>query len=60
MSITSIRIADDVEKTIGRFQVTRYLEALESIKAGKSIDEEDVNATLNSWDTNNRTSPHKS
>ena len=25
------------------------LEALESIKAGKSIDEEDVNAWLNSW-----------
>ena len=28
------------------------LEALESIKAGKSIDEEDVNAWLNSWGTN--------
>ncbi|MCG5494215.1 MULTISPECIES: CopG family ribbon-helix-helix protein [Ectothiorhodospira] len=36
------------------------LEALESIKAGKSIDEEDVNAWLNSWGTNNRKSPPKS
>ena len=35
------------------------LEALESIKAGKSIDEEDVNAWLNSWGTNNRKSPPK-
>ncbi|HEY5604355.1 MAG TPA: CopG family transcriptional regulator [Gammaproteobacteria bacterium] len=51
MSITSIRIADDVEKP---------LEALESIKAGKSIGEEDVNAWLNSWGTNNRKSPPKS
>ena len=32
------------------------LEALESIKAGKSIDEEDVNAWLNSWGTNDRKS----
>lgn len=30
------------------------LEALESIKAGKSIDEEDVNAWLNNWGTNDR------
>lgn len=85
MSITSIRISDDVEKPLealskkldrsknylinqaikeflarqsledSRWQDT--LEALESIKAGKSIDEEDVNAWLNSWGTNNRKSP---
>jgi predicted transcriptional regulator len=36
------------------------LEALESIKAGKSIDEEDVNAWLNSWGTNSRKSPPRS
>ena len=35
------------------------LEALESIKAGKSIDEEDVNAWLNSWGTNDRKSAPK-
>ncbi|MBE0511186.1 MAG: CopG family ribbon-helix-helix protein [Chromatiales bacterium] len=88
MSVTSIRIADDVEKPLeilskkldrsknylinqaikeflarqsledSRWQDT--LEALESIKAGKSIDEEDVNAWLNSWGTNNRKSPPKS
>ena len=87
MSITSIRIADDVEKSLevlsrkldrsrnylinqaikeflvrqsledSRWQDT--LEALESIKAGKSIDEEDVNAWLNSWGTNDRKSPLK-
>lgn len=33
------------------------LEALESLKAGKSIGEEDVNAWLNSWGTNNRKTP---
>lgn len=85
MSITSIRIADDVDKPLealskkldrsknyiinqaikeflarqsledSRWQDT--LEALESIKAGKSIDEEDVNAWLNSWGTNDRKSP---
>ncbi|MDT8384140.1 MAG: transcriptional regulator [Gammaproteobacteria bacterium] len=88
MSITSIRIADEVEKPLevlskkldrsknylinqaikeflarqsledSRWQDT--LEALESIKAGKSIDEEDVNAWLNSWGTNTRKSPPKS
>ncbi|MEA2108274.1 MAG: CopG family ribbon-helix-helix protein [Pseudomonadota bacterium] len=88
MSVTSIRIADDVEKPLevlskkldrsknylinqaikeflarqsledSRWQDT--LEALESIKAGKFIDEEDVNAWLNSWGTNNRKSPPKS
>lgn len=36
------------------------LEALESIKAGKSIDEEDVNAWLNSWGTADRKSPPES
>jgi len=35
------------------------LEALESIKAGKSLDEADVNAWLNSWGTGNRTPPPK-
>lgn len=85
MSITSIRIAADVEQPLellskkldrsknylinlaikefiarqsledSRWQDT--LEALESIKAGKSIDEEDVNAWLNSWGNNNRKSP---
>jgi predicted transcriptional regulator len=88
MSVTSIRIADDVEKPLevlsrkldrsknylinqaikeflarqsledSRWQDT--LEALESIKAGKSIDEEDVNAWLNSWGTNSRKSPPRS
>lgn len=88
MSVTSIRIADDVEKPLevlskkldrsknylinqaikeflarqsledSRWQDT--LEALESIKAGKFIYEEDVNAWLNSWGTNNRKSPPKS
>lgn len=40
-----------------RWQET--LQALESIKAGKSLDETDVNAWLNSWGTGNRTSPPK-
>ena len=87
MSITSIRIPEDVEKPLeslskkldrsksylinqaikefiarqsledSRWQDT--LEALESIKAGKSIDEEDVNAWLNSWGTNDRKSAPK-
>lgn len=35
------------------------LEALESVKAGKPIDESDVNAWLNSWGTDKRTSPPK-
>ncbi len=30
------------------------LKALDSIKSGKSIDEEDVNAWLNSWGTGDR------
>ncbi|MEX0950831.1 MAG: ribbon-helix-helix protein, CopG family [Gammaproteobacteria bacterium] len=33
------------------------LEALESLQAGKSIAEEDVNAWLNSWGTNERKTP---
>lgn len=37
-----------------RWQET--LEALESIKAGKTLEEEDVNAWLNSWGTDNRKS----
>jgi len=87
MSITSIRITDDIEKPLeslskkldrsknylinqaikeflarqsledSRWQDT--LEALESIKAGKTIDEEDVNAWLNSWGANDRKSPPK-
>jgi len=87
MSITSIRITDDIEKPLeslskkldrsknylinqaikeflarqsledSRWQDT--LEALESIKAGKTIDEENVNAWLNSWGTNDRKSPPK-
>jgi len=35
------------------------LEALESIKAGKSLDETDVNSWLNSWGTGKRTSKPK-
>ena len=35
------------------------LEALESIKAGKSLEEADVNAWLNSWSTGNQTLPPK-
>lgn len=88
MGITSIRIADEVEKPLdalskrldrsknylinqaikeflarqsledSRWQET--LEALESIKAGRSIAEEDVNAWLNSWGTNQRKSPPES
>ena len=87
MGITSIRIADDVDKPLealskkldrsrnylinqaikefiarqsledSRWQDT--LEALESIKVGRAIDEEDVNAWLNSWGTNDRKSPPK-
>jgi len=85
MSITSIRIADDVEKpleslarkldrsknylinqAIKEFLARQSLEdtrwqdtliALESIKAGKSVDEADVNAWLNSWGTKDRKSP---
>ena len=40
-----------------RWQET--LEALESIKAGKSVDEADVNGWLNSWGTGARTAAPK-
>lgn len=35
------------------------LEALESIKSGKSLNEHDVNAWLNTWGTNERKEPPK-
>lgn len=35
------------------------LEALESIKSGKSLDEADINSWLNSWGTGKRTSQPK-
>ena len=87
MSITSIRLTDDIDKPLeslakrldrsknyiinqairefllkqsledSRWQET--LEALESIKAGKSIDEADVSAWLNSWGTGAKTTPPK-
>ena len=87
MSITSIRLTDDVEKPLdslakkldrsknylinqaikeflakqsledSRWQDT--LEALESIKSVRSLDETDVNAWLNSWGTGSRTAPPK-
>jgi predicted transcriptional regulator len=88
MSITSIRITDDVDKPLealskkldrsknylinqaikeflarqsveeSRWEET--LQALESIKEGKAIEEGDVNAWLNSWGTDDRKSPPKS
>ncbi len=87
MSITSIRLTDDIDKPLeslarkldrsknylinqaikeflakqsledSRWQDT--LEAIESIKAGKSLDESDVNAWLNTWGTGNRAEPPK-
>lgn len=85
MSITSIRLNDDVDKPLEHLskkldrsknylinqaikeflarqslEDSRWhdtLEALESLKAGKSIDEKDVNAWLNSWGTNDRKLP---
>lgn len=82
MSITSIRLADDIEKpleslaskldrsknylinqAIKEFIARQSLEesrwsdtlvALESVKFGKSLDEADVNAWLNSWGTGER------
>lgn len=87
MSITSIRLSDDLDKpleslakkldrsknylinqAIKEFLLKQSLEdsrwnetleALESIKAGKSLDESDVNAWLNSWGTGNRKSRPK-
>ena len=44
------------------FEDSRWLdtlEALESIKAGKSVDEADVNAWLTTWGTGNRASQPK-
>ncbi len=88
MSITSIRISDDIDKPLealskklersknylinqaikefiarqsledSRWQDT--LNALESIKQGKSISEDSVNVWLNSWGTDERKSPPKS
>jgi len=40
-----------IKKPLEDFRWQDTLEALESIKAGKSIDEADVNAWLNSWDS---------
>ena len=85
MSITSIRLSDDVDKPLDSLAkkldrsknylinqaIKEYLarqsledsrwedtlEALNSIKAGKSLDEADVNAWLNSWGTGNRAEP---
>ena len=87
MSITSIRLADDIEKpleslankldrsknylinqAIKEFLARQSLEesrwtdtmaALESIQSGKSLDETDVNAWLNSWGTGERKEPPK-
>ena len=87
MSITSIRLADDLDKpleslakkldrsknhlinqaikeflTRQSLEESRWadtLEALESVKAGKTIAEEDVNAWLNSWGTGERKEPPK-
>lgn len=87
MSITSIRITEDLEKPLedlskkldrsknylinqaikeflarqsldeSRWKDT--LDALESIKQGQSINEDDVNAWLNSWGSNKRKTPPK-
>lgn len=87
MSITSIRLADDVDKPLESLarkldrsknylinqaikeflarqllEESRWsdtLEALESIKSGKSLDEDHVNAWLNSWGTGERKDPPK-
>jgi predicted transcriptional regulator len=88
MSITSIRLTDDIDKpleslakkldrsknylinqAIKEFLIKHSLEnsrwedtlkALESINTGKTIDEADVNAWLNSWGTNARIPTPKS
>ena len=87
MSITSIRLADDVEKpleslankldrsknylinqaikeflaknSLAESRWAETLEALDSIKSGRSLDESDVNAWLNSWGTGGRKDPPK-
>lgn len=87
MSITSIRITDEIEKPLeelskkldrsknylinqaikeflarqsmeeSRWQDT--LQALESVNKGKVLEQEDVNAWLNSWGTEKRKAPPK-
>jgi len=88
MSITSIRLNDDIEKPLDNLaakldrsknylinqaikefvarqsmEESRWndtLKALDSVKNGNLIGENDVNAWLNSWGTNNETvAPHK-
>ena len=87
MSVTSIRLTDDIDKpleslankldrsknylinqAIKEFLARQSLEesrwadtldALESIKSGKSLEEKDVNAWLNSWGTDERKEPPK-
>lgn len=87
MGITSIRLADDIDKpleslaskldrsknylinqAIKEFLARQSLEesrwsdtlaALESVQAGKSLDESDVDAWLNSWGTGERQEPPK-
>ena len=87
MGITSIRLADDIDKPLESLakkldrsknyvinqaikeylarqslEESRWLdtlEALESIKAGHAIGEDDVNAWLNSWGTGERQEPPK-
>ncbi|WDE06647.1 ribbon-helix-helix protein, CopG family [Thalassomonas viridans] len=87
MSITSVRLADDIDKPLESLadkldtsksdlisqavkeflarqpldesRWTDTLAALESIKSGKSFDEADVNAWLNSWGTDEHKEPPK-
>lgn len=87
MGITSIRLADDIDKPLESLahkldrsknylinqaikefiarqslEESRWLDtldALESVKLGKSLNEADVNAWLNSWGTGERNEPPK-
>jgi len=87
MSITSVRLSDDVDKpleslasnldrsknylinqaikeflarqSLEESRWTDTVEALESIKSGRFLDETDVNAWLNSWGTGARKEPPK-
>jgi len=87
MSITSVRLSDDIDKplellankldrsknylinqavkeflarqSLEESRWTGTLQALESIKSGKSLDEGDVNTWLNSWGTGERKDPPK-
>lgn len=87
MSVTSIRLADDLDKPLESLankldrsknylinqaikeflarqslEESRWgetLEALESIKAGESLKEGDVNSWLNTWGTDKRKEPPK-